>query len=105
MVKHASLHRDTVSAAQIATGFLPHFPGIELLLSVTALFQEIEKEKKRKANSTGALEGMVSFLCSVHKINLFHFLSRCLQVPFNMAAIRNKYVTQLLVHPDHRPIK
>lgn len=65
MVKHASLHCDTVSAAQIATSFLPHFPSTELLLSVIAFFQEIEKEE-RKANTPGALEGMVPFLSSMN---------------------------------------
>lgn len=66
MIQHASLHCDIVSAAQIATSFIPHFPSTGMQLSATVFFQEIEKENKRKVNSPSALEGMVSFLSSMH---------------------------------------
>lgn len=73
MVQHASLHCDTVSAAQIAMSFLPHFPSTGLKLRVTVFFQEIEKEKKRKAKSPGALEGMVFLLSCMHIKKYFMF--------------------------------
>lgn len=73
MIQHASLHCDTVSAAQIATSFIPLFPSTGMQLSATVFFQEIEKENKRKVNSPSALEGMVSFLSSMHNKNYFIF--------------------------------
>lgn len=65
-----------MSAAQIATSFLPHFPSTGLKLCGTVFFQEIEKEKKRKSKSLGTLEGTVSSLgCTTENISFFKQIS------------------------------
>lgn len=48
IVHHASLHCDTVSAAQLATSLLPRSPSAALQLSGTVSFPETEEEKKSK---------------------------------------------------------
>lgn len=73
MVHHASLHCDTVSAAQLATSLLPRSPSTALQLSGTVSFPEAEEDKKRTAKSPGALEGKLSLLSQDTQSKRFHF--------------------------------
>lgn len=104
MIQHASLHCDTVSAAQIATSFIPHFPSTGMQLSATVFFQEIEKENKRKVNSWSALEGMVSFLSSMHN-KIISFFKQVSTSSSQHASYQKQVCNTLLVCPSHRSEK
>lgn len=104
MIQYASLHCDTVSAAQIATSFIPHFPSTGMQLSATVFFQEIEKENKRKVNSPSALEGMVSFLSSMHN-KIISFFKQVSTSSSQHASYQKQVCNTLLVCPSHRSEK